>query len=866
MIAEIESTLNPVGATPGRAVQATVLTGLRPACIGVKKGTTEQCSEALHSPPAGFRGQASTISSGDSVSNAGDANCEIQAGLRNATLLPSLLVVEEAAAGVNAPLSQSSLSVARCGATDTERGLIDAAPGEDRCSALISGDGALGTARPTNDFAQVAGMLPEENSGTALGLPANGKSEPHETRACADFGRAKGEGRNAKGEAEAEEEQEVELKELCDGGVGRPPDDWRIQEANRRQGILEEFQLLLGRGHEGRAPMSKKQAAAAVGQGHVTIYRWQKRFAKLGFNGLLPETEKCGRKTIWETLGFTKEQFDAIMQEVRGLNLDLQSVTASLRAFANSDKCPPDLARVILDPKRCSKHALPPSLRKAVQIGSGIFGRDGKKDPLHLAHRGPRALSLKGAWTPRKLDILPGDIFSSDDTTPIWGYTVPWIESEEYPYGVKLVQGQFLPVMDVGGQAIIAKGLIARETSSYRASDIWSLFGHTFSTVGLPRLGFQLERGSWESNLIRGQEVHYREREVSMSRRVGGLRQLPTNITQWHREQWLKKNPEAKEFPFPKTLQTWTSYLPKSKSIEAFFQRCQTFEGTLWGCLGRDQMRAPFEKTKKIYEACRRGTADPRLHFLSQEELVKRLNGILSYINEEPMEGEVFKGVPIQNFEQAVKEYPLFHVEPEMQWLYRRDWSVVQVTGYFVRVRLTDPMSGERYSLFYANPEVFAQHSGEEVAVYYDRENFEQPAQIILARTGEFLCEATYEDRKGSFLGGDQSGHDMRKRWKNAVMSVYSTLVKHSPSRQVPVEIAARRQEAKAAARQVDGRELRVESQKTETTAGTVTVDGRPAAAVLQPSRSAEQIEKQRNRLSQQAAIAQKLRALRGEE
>jgi hypothetical protein len=69
---------------------------------------------------------------------------------------------------------------------------------------------------------------------------------------------------------------------------------------------------------------------------------------------------------------------------------------------------------------------------------------------------------------------------------------------------VKLMQGQFIPVMDVASQCVVSYVLIAREKSSYRASDIWHLFGHTFDQVGLPRLGWQLERGSWEANIIRG--------------------------------------------------------------------------------------------------------------------------------------------------------------------------------------------------------------------------------------------------------------------------------------------------------------------------------------------------------------------------
>lgn len=632
---------------------------------------------------------------------------------------------------------------------------------------------------------------------------------------------------------------DIQLVEFCEDGPPAPPDEWRIAEANRRQQILQAFAELLARG------LSRTAAVKELGESYTSVWRWEKRFKAEGFNGLIPDTDKCGRKSVFEKLGMTQEQIAQTIADLQGLNLDLNSGTSSLRVYAQSDRCPPALAEVILNPNRSSKHALPPSLREAAKV-----------DPnQRKAHAGPRTLSLGGIYTPRKMDVLPGDIFSADDTTPIWAWWVPWYVSDEYPFGVKLLQGQFIPVIDVASQCCLTYVIIAREKSSYRAADIWRLFGHTFDQVGLPRLGWQLERGSWEANVIRGQEVTYQEGEITLSRRVGGLRQLPSNVTEWHRDQLRQRNErqgnEAKDF-LP-TLQTYTSYLPKSKSIESFFNRSQTFEGTLWGALGRDQMRAPFEKAKKKFQECQRGAADPREHFLSYAEMCSRLNGLLNYVNREPMEGEVFYGVPEQRFAQAIEEYPLMRLPDELRHLYARDWTVVTITNGWARVRLTDPIEGRRYSLFYCNPAVFAGKEGEQVAVYYDREKFEEPAQIILARTGEYLCAAGYEDRKGSFLEGDASGHDVRKLWRNAVMSAYGTLVKYAPSRQLPPEIAARREAAKG------------NIQHPTSNNQHPMTDGRPRTALLvAPAPSPEDRQRNREELSRQAALANRLRALQG--
>jgi hypothetical protein len=561
-------------------------------------------------------------------------------------------------------------------------------------------------------------------------------------------------------------------------------EDGRMVEAERRLGVLIEFSKLVSQGN------SPRMAARTVGESRATIWRWQKRYEASGFNGLIPKTRNCGRLSAAEKVGLAEEEIKA----VQGIHLDTDSNTSALRVFAQSDRCRPELAAVILDPNRTSKHSIPPSIRAATKVNEN----------LKKAHRGPRKLALNGMWTPRKLDILPGDIFTSDDTTPIWAWWVPWVECEDYPFGVKVLQGQFLPVLDVASQCIVSLVLIAREKASYRAADIWNLFGHTFDHVGLPRLGWQIERGSWDANLIRGEEVIYEDGEITRARRAGGLRSLPANVTDWHKAGPFQHLPEE---ALPKTQNIWTSYLPKSKSIEAWFNRNQALEGTLWGSLGRDQMRNPYEKTKKIYEACKRGAADPRLHFLSQTEMLQRVKSIVEYINNEPVEGEVFRGIPKQLFNQAVEERPLFRLPERERYLYRRNWKTLTITQGWARVRETDPITERRYSLFYSAPSVFAHYEGQPVIVYFDRENYDSPAQVHLARDGSFLCEAQYEDRRGSFLEGDLSGHDLRKQWRNAVMSAYATLTPHIPSRQIPAEVQARREENRAATRALEREE-----------------------------------------------------------
>lgn len=569
--------------------------------------------------------------------------------------------------------------------------------------------------------------------------------------------------------------------------------DWQQHVAEDRLALARRYEDLKAAYDARGETLSWADASSALGCGIRTVWRLITKLwlpadgPQRDYNKLIPPPRE-GAPSSLQRLGLSDEQIAGLQAVLQGLNLDTESDIAALRVYAKSDRCPEPVANLILAPRR-SKHSVPESIRALARVSK----------PLRDRHRGPRTSALQGLWVPRRVDVLPGDIFSSDDTTAIWGCWVPWIQNEEFPFGIKVMQLQHFPIIDVASQCVIGFTLVARASSSYRGADLWhGVFGNTMRTIGVPRLGWQLERGTWESNLIAGENVEWEQEEEgapTFKQRLGGLRQLPARLTDWHRA----RMGEAAAV-FPRTLQTWTSFLPKSKSVEGLIHRSQTFEGTIFGSLGRDQMRRPFERAKKVFQACSRkkATEDGRHHFLSLREIVKRLRGIYDHLNNERMEGEVFKGVPFHNFRAATSEHPLDPLPGNQQWLYAREWKVVTITDGWARVRLTHPISGERYSLFYENARIFAGMEGQKVLVYYDRENFEQGAEIISCRTGEWVCSAHYFDRVGCALDGDRTGHEVTKAWRNAVTIAYAALVKHAPSRQLPAEIAARREEAKA--------------------------------------------------------------------
>jgi hypothetical protein len=353
-------------------------------------------------------------------------------------------------------------------------------------------------------------------------------------------------------------------------------------------------------------------------------------------------------------------------------------------------------------------------------------------------------------------------------------------------------------MIDVASQHVLCFALIARESSSYRAADIWGLFGHTFDLVGLPRLGFQLERGSWEAHLIEG--VRYEPGEPSFAMRVGGLRMLPTRLLDWHRER------SAVAGILPKTLHTFTSYLPKSKSIEGMFHRLQKFEGTLWGALGRDQMRNPFEKTKRIYEACKRGSEDPANHFLSGAQMLQAVGGCIRDYAEEEIEGRVFSGRPGEVWEAAIQEHGGGAELPdEQKFLYRREWSMVTITKGHAQIRRTDPLTGKRVSYFYSDPIEFPEREGQKVLAYFDPERFQEPAQIVDLK-GQFICLAGHVDPSGMFLADDIDGFELKRLYAGRVHTMYQDIVAYVPSKQVPESVKAARKVDRATHVVSDGR------------------------------------------------------------
>ena len=147
-------------------------------------------------------------------------------------------------------------------------------------------------------------------------------------------------------------------------------------------------------------------------------------------------------------------------------------------------------------------------------------------------------------------------------------------------------------------------------------------------------------------------------------------------------------------------------------------------------------MRRPFERAKQVYDACRDGRDGPRLHFLSGTELMHRLNACIEMHEAERMEGEVFRGVPPETWAAGTdpqgEHGGLLAEPPAGRWLMCADWALVTIRQGMARVRRADEATGLPVSYFYTHPDFCGRLDGRKVLAYFNRDDFESPAHILL--------------------------------------------------------------------------------------------------------------------------------------
>ena len=114
------------------------------------------------------------------------------------------------------------------------------------------------------------------------------------------------------------------------------PSPDRIQAiALRRQRIVQAFRQL-------KAQIGAAKAALAVGSSTPTLWRWEKRLAAHGVEGLRPRWDKVGRRSAAAGVHFSA----ASIREMQRLIVKTGSVRRAWLQFSQGPHCPPAVAKM----------------------------------------------------------------------------------------------------------------------------------------------------------------------------------------------------------------------------------------------------------------------------------------------------------------------------------------------------------------------------------------------------------------------------------------------------------------------------------------------------------------------------------------
>ena len=510
-----------------------------------------------------------------------------------------------------------------------------------------------------------------------------------------------------------------------------------------RQAVLEKVAAIM---EEGK--ISLRQACLLIGESPSNIIRWRDQFAKDGLEGLESKTGNCGRKPEIE-LNETEEL------AAKQLYVQTGSKTSALRMLAHVPECRPEVAECILK-KRRSKHTLTKIIRDQIELPQAVM--DYHKSPTGVRHNAfinPRTLEYIDALGERRV-ITPGDLFERDDMSNNFLCWVPWPWGGDPcsdKYGVRVARGQNLLQCDVASLYFPSFNFLVRMRDSYRADDIWQWVGQTYRDVGMPRIGERWERGTWQSRKLRGDsEAVIEAGHTDEALRLGGMGALGLRVI--------------------------VSQSPTTKIIENRFNFFQTICSTIKGQIGRK--RGEMEEMNKIWTACRNGHRDPREYFLSFEEVCDQVEQKLHYVNSEPVEGNLYHGVPAAMWKEGIEANPL---KPNRGFLFSRDKTQITASKGHVCVRKSAP-DGRRGAWWFHHEELY-RYDGMKCAVYYDQYCLEAGATLVIAEgrhAGKVLGGAELVEGCPQFaIGGediitDLTGINRKRGFMDAVRSEYRSL------------------------------------------------------------------------------------------
>lgn len=507
---------------------------------------------------------------------------------------------------------------------------------------------AMLSAAAAEDAPAAAGLVsPAENTDRAL-------SEPHETP-------------------------------TTDAGCLVLPKEWQVAEASRRQALVESFEKLTALG------LSKAEAAAQLQEDYTTLWRYRTAFQASGFAGLLPANDKAGRKpgyvpTAYELAAVRAVYLKLDESEARGRGLGSSRVAAfRIVAKSQDEQISATFRATVL---RRQSRTLPPTWLKLLQTPASVIDAIRDTRSTNAAYiTTPRGRSYVDA-TGQERPLRAGTIFEADDGTFNFYAWIPWPFGGDKcsdKFGVKLGRWQLLAVVDARWEFCPHYHVVARNLSSYRGEDAMALLGDTMFSEGRPEV-WRLERGSWESNIVR----------------------------------------DALALSGAQVVHAWHS---KQKSaVERFFDRLWTPLALMPGHAGRDRDR--FHQLTQHALACQDGRRDPREDFLSLDSALPRVEAAVQFVNGEPIESRTWgRWIPQERYAAQLGEQPLPQLDPSLRIFFAREQRVWTVRGCCVGGNVDGPLV--KFPVWFQTPELW-EFEGCRVKCFFDPYTPEVRATLVL--------------------------------------------------------------------------------------------------------------------------------------
>ncbi len=454
----------------------------------------------------------------------------------------------------------------------------------------------------------------------------------------------------------------------------------------QRERAVKHFNELIANGTpRERAHVATVSASVALDEPFLfsvsALRRWVGAYGTLGVNGLVEQKQgNVGRKPAARFLS------DEQKSRLQAQSIEHGSMARAGRLLMRD----PELHAAVrqhLHGAHPSKSYLPPSIREAAFT-----------TPMTAAlHTGPHAARMMTSSV-HAIAPKPGEVYVADDETPNIYCWEPWPNK----LGYILRRPQILQIADCGSLMPIAVRVVLRHTGAYTADDVAGLLGDACDDPGLPKLGFLLEGGAWQSNKVIGHRTN-----LSVEERIGGIAALGLEVFHAH-------TPSAK----------W--------QIEGQFHLQQHIMDNCPGYCGRNERTDLPEKTKKLKALAECGKIHPSEFLLSLSQFTDRVMDALREYSHECQDGKTLRGE--SPFEKWNNEKPALRKLAEKdKWLYRSAMSVVTVKRNG-ELRISHGSGRNQRLFYYTNPPLLMPRAGAEVAVFWNDHNPESDCVIMAGR------------------------------------------------------------------------------------------------------------------------------------